>query len=788
MKQLVILTMLFATPVFATVGDGETIRQSFTTNGSTTTFTFTFKCNSSDDVLVYSPVIATGLPIAPLVEDTDYTIAPTGGSYLNGGVVTISPALEDTVALRIVRRIKQSQETAQGAIDPTSLVAALDKSTRAIQDAEDRKDRSLHIPESDSVDFDMTLPNAVDRAGKVPVFDESGNIGVTTGTNTFTVVNGAYESISVSGTITTVDFITKGPWTDVRAFDAVGDGSTDDVEEIQAAADSLTAGGVLFFPKTSSFYSISDTIDIDTSDNTYLVFERGAEIRISATSADIISITKDFCGVIDGTFRGQGTYVTTGEAGGAVIRSTGEHTFIYNCYIKEPEQFGIYLISAHSSVIENNVIEGGKYFANEAGISTDRQHYGIRVKTTDYVLISGNKIQPNTLASAGRVIQGIQLSTTTTPCNFAKITNNTVDSAYDHGIYAKIHGSIVSDNTFDNCGMKIEMDNTTSIARAGNTITGNTVTGATDSVLSGDTGLSLANARHTVVSGNMFRDVSDAGIFMSVDVATTPVSFNTITDNVITKVREGNGDNAYGITARLASTVEINVFSNNDIKSNIITNLADATGNNFAIYVVPLDSANSVYNDISGNTINNIDDEGIRVQYLTKSKLNNNIISDVGGGTQNPGIEAVDLNDCEIKLNFISEDAGNMVYGYREDGNSGTNIIQDNHIMDAVTGMISIQSTSRAEGNWAGVNTFQGTATWNPAAIANGAEEAQEITVTGAVLGDFVLVSFSLDVQDLVLDAQVTTTNTVTAVLANNTGGSINLNSGTVTAKVIPKQ
>ncbi len=243
MKKLMFLMMLIVAPVLAIVSDGESVRQSFTTNGSTTTFTFTFKCNSSDDVLVYSPVIATGLPIAALVEDTDYTIAPTGGSYLNGGVVTISPALEATVALRIVRRIKQSQETAQGAITPTSIVTALDKLTRQVQDAEDRRGRSLRIPESDSVAFDMTLPNAIDRAGKVPVFDESGNIGVTTGTDTFTVVNGVYE------TITTADLITKGPWIDVRAFGATGDGSTDDTTAIRAAETAAaTANAVVYFP------------------------------------------------------------------------------------------------------------------------------------------------------------------------------------------------------------------------------------------------------------------------------------------------------------------------------------------------------------------------------------------------------------------------------------------------------------------------------------------------------------------------------------------------------------
>lgn len=70
--------------------------------------------------------------------------------------------------------------------------------------------------------------------------------------------------------------------------------------------------------------------------------------------------------------------------------------------------------------------------------------------------------------------------------------------------------------------------------------------------------------------------------------------------------------------------------------------------------------------------------------------------------------------------------------------------------------------------------------TWDPGNIASGAEEAKEVTVTGAALGDFALASFTLDVTDLVLNAQVTAADTVTCVLANNTGGAVNLGSGTV--------
>ena len=39
---------------------------------------------------------------------------------------------------------------------------------------------------------------------------------------------------------------------------------------------------------------------------------------------------------------------------------------------------------------------------------------------------------------------------------------------------------------------------------------------------------------------------------------------------------------------------------------------------------------------------------------------------------------------------------------------------------------------------------YDASVTWNPNSIADGNEEAKEVTVTGAALGDFVLASFSL--------------------------------------------
>lgn len=56
------------------------------------------------------------------------------------------------------------------------------------------------------------------------------------------------------------DVITKGPWVDVRAYGAKGDGSTDDASAIQAALNATTDGRQIFFP--SGTYIVGTTLFI----------------------------------------------------------------------------------------------------------------------------------------------------------------------------------------------------------------------------------------------------------------------------------------------------------------------------------------------------------------------------------------------------------------------------------------------------------------------------------------------------------------------------------------------
>ena len=83
-------------------------------------------------------------------------------------------------------------------------------------------------------------------------------------------------------------------------------------------------------------------------------------------------------------------------------------------------------------------------------------------------------------------------------------------------------------------------------------------------------------------------------------------------------------------------------------------------------------------------------------------------------------------------------------------------------------------------------NETDGTLVWDPANLVDGAGETSSgITVTGASLGDYVLVSAPYDLQGILAHAYVSAADTVKIRIQNETGGAINLASGTWKVRVI---
>jgi hypothetical protein len=81
-----------------------------------------------------------------------------------------------------------------------------------------------------------------------------------------------------------------------------------------------------------------------------------------------------------------------------------------------------------------------------------------------------------------------------------------------------------------------------------------------------------------------------------------------------------------------------------------------------------------------------------------------------------------------------------------------------------------------------------GSGTWDPASLADGAgETSPNITVTGATLNDAVLVYPPYNLQGVLCTGYVSATNAVNIRVQNETGGVLDLASGTWQVAVVPK-
>jgi hypothetical protein len=79
---------------------------------------------------------------------------------------------------------------------------------------------------------------------------------------------------------------------------------------------------------------------------------------------------------------------------------------------------------------------------------------------------------------------------------------------------------------------------------------------------------------------------------------------------------------------------------------------------------------------------------------------------------------------------------------------------------------------------------LEATEVFDPPSLADGATTTNDITITGAALGDLVTVSFSLDQAGVEMTAYVRVANSVRVILYNSSGGVVDLGSGTMKIRV----
>ena len=164
-----------------------TTKNSYSGNGSTSAFSYTFKIFDDDDVTVIIRTDSTGAETVK-TKTTHYTVSGVGNA--GGGTITFTsgniPASGETVLL--LRNTPLTQATDYTPNDPFPAAThedALDKLTLIGQDTQEEVDRSIKLSRANTMtSTEFTVPAAT-RANKIFAFDGSGELAVTQEIGTF---------------------------------------------------------------------------------------------------------------------------------------------------------------------------------------------------------------------------------------------------------------------------------------------------------------------------------------------------------------------------------------------------------------------------------------------------------------------------------------------------------------------------------------------------------------------------------------------------------------------------
>lgn len=731
-KVLSLMAVLFflAFPIRATVTDTESPVKVYT-SGSVTAYPIPFDYIDDEDIEVKLYVPATGATVAQTL-NVDYTIVSDTVTY------SVAPGAAYHVILRRVTPFTQEGSWVAGSAPPLSAwESAFDKITYLTQDLNERLGRSILQPENATY-RDLTIPDPVYNAGKFIRVNAAGTgyegAELVSGSVTFNMAKlsdyasfaamvaavGSTEKtvfIDTAGTLSahtvlpsTMQIvmqrggsITLGDYNLTingqfecglqRAFICAGSGvvsglsvaypewfdtnttpgTTDMYAAVQAALSSLSSGGKLLM---DGAYASSDEIASST-DNITIYFGPKGSLTMTAADKDGLNLSGDHVTVLNPVITGEGTFVTTGSAGAALIRLTGDYSRVDNAFLTDPEQTGLYCSGDYP--IHNNItIVGGPYFADAAAIGTDRQHYGVWYVGVDGAVLNKFKVLPN--GDGGAPIEGF---TTSTGSNL--MTNGTVNDVYvkncwDHGFYLTCEGTTISNLKLEGCGCKLAMRQYGTATR-GNVLTGTYIdVGRRTAPLLGDAGMTLENWCWSTVGDVHIMNASDAGLYLNATAATDKITGNSFSNITINDVEDGNGSSACGI--EVVTTEE---FSFNTFKGLNISNIGgDTDGVQAFLYIHPADTAAHIGNLFDGGVLNVSQEVGISANYLTKSAFKNLEIHGVGAGAAGQAFIMTDCNYCQVKACSMYGTASQMKYGY-EEASSDYNEVQYNLIVGAAT-------------------------------------------------------------------------------------------------------
>jgi len=735
---------------FASVTTESNRSGPYNCDGNDVTFEFDFPIEDTGDLIVILTDTTTAEPTV-LTETTHYTVSATNNDYFAGpgGLVTTVSAYASGYTITIIRdtsKTHDSEYEVGGRLDTEAIGASFDKQTMMIQDLNDLAKTALRVPIGEGpID---EIPNKVERASKYAAYDPNGNPIVTEGTGdatphtTFAAEFASKENAAEARA--TLDAqkqfcidVTEAPYC------AVGDGVTDDTAAIQAAWDAAysAGGGTIFIPVGIYLVNLSKVVGIDVAT---VIFEgQGQDSVLMANASDpVISITPAVNYATHIIFKDLTIDGNSKASHGLELTNCAFISF-ERCKITDCNKAIWFYGSLYNDIVNCDVID------NIDGLYQEH----------------ANEVNPN----LNRIIGG------------AFRDNSRFAIFSDYGLLLQIRGTGIEGNgTLD--------DSNTAAVKLQNMGSGN-----------------VGNA--VIIDGVWFEANKGKADLWAVDCVaqlavrdTRSVSFQVdytayldtcrlSIDGFISKY----GGTIGGITTIDCSGVILNSrFTSEDINSDVLqfpivtsSDLTQATGMKFNYLNVSGGITSSQLHDvnktqtITAKTTSGADTYGLGFKHVVGgSGIVYETINEYQGVND---YNSISLRDGYVYIRAPSSVPPDDSFLTPSSLSFWLDETNDEFELKAKKSDDSIISQTIQR-------TFNGSATWDPGSLADGVgETSAAITVTGAALGDFVLVSAPYDLQGITCNGYVSDIGAVKIRLQNETGDTIDLASGTFYIRVIKK-
>jgi len=273
-----------------------TVKNSYSGNGSTTQFAYTFKIFADTDLQVIIRSAAGTETIKTLT--THYTVAGAGDA--SGGSITFTsgntPASGETVV--IIREVPQTQAIDYIANDPfpaESHEEGLDRATMTTQQVQEELNRSIKLSRTNTMTSTEFTVGASDRANKILAFDSAGEISVTQELGTYkgtdaTVTTEAYNVRDIIKSTTAAQLNNVY----ICIADAVVGDSLTDTDHFELLVDAVSAATSATNAAASEAAAASSATDAQTAQTAAELAETNAETaETNAETAETNAATSE---------------------------------------------------------------------------------------------------------------------------------------------------------------------------------------------------------------------------------------------------------------------------------------------------------------------------------------------------------------------------------------------------------------------------------------------------------------------------------------------------------------